>query len=493
MRRGTALVLGLAIAGAAEGRAQGYQLRLDSRYQAVSFRGLAFDSIPVAAAVVDGAGFRSADGFAVDCSTGTGFCYYFRPGSTRRGHPVSSAADLTVWGFGVAGLTLHAAGRAATDLATGAVWPGSTPDLLLHEAYLEYASPRWTGRLGRQPLIGRLGYQGFDGARGTVRVAALGIEVGGYGGFGLARAVGLPVTSPVLDPLDDFQPRDRQLIVGADLGWRRPGVDVRAEYRREVDPTPDYLVSERAAASAEVRVTSYLALSGGAEYDFANGWWGSGEVAAQLRGRAAYFTAEARRYRPFFDLWTIWGAFSPVPYRAVRGSGGLQPTNGLWLKASGERYWFDEAAAETPLVSAEDRGWRASGSASYAIDPRLTVELGIRGEYGPGASSRGIDGSATFQPSDNIILNLQAGALERPLEFRYSDARARWLQAGGDIRVTPRLRLVTDLTAVDERRERPDAAAFDLDQIRLSTRLVIDIGGAADRLPKAVRRSGAGQ
>jgi hypothetical protein len=362
--------------------------------------------------------------------------------------------------------------------------------VVLTEAYAEYAKSRVVGRLGRQLVTGRLGYQGFDGARATVRWGDTGFEVGGYGGIGLARAIALPVTSPALNPLDDFQPRDRQLMVGADLGFRRGRVDLRAEYRREVDPTPDYLVSERAAATADVRVAKRLRVSGAAEYDFANGWWGSAEVAANYLGDRHFLTAEARRYRPFFDLWTIWGAFSPVPYRSIRGSGGIQPVAGLWVRGGAERYWFDDAQTETPLVDVEDRGWRANGSASYAIDRRLTADLGLRAEFGPGASSRSIDAGVGFQASKALFLAARAGTLDRPLEFRYADARARWFQASGDLQVSPRLRFVTDLVVLAEERNRPDEAAFDLDQVRLSARVVMDLGSGADRLPPGRRPLG---
>ncbi|MFN0180248.1 MAG: hypothetical protein ACKVZ0_15720 [Gemmatimonadales bacterium] len=468
--------------------AQGYRLRVDSRFQSVSFRGIGLDSIPAASAITNpGSGPASPGGFAVDCSSGTGFCYFFRPAARRRGQPLTANADLTVWGFGVTGLTFHAAARGATDLSTGQAWPGTEPDLLLQEAYLDYASRTVRGRAGRQVVTGRLGYQGLDGARAEWRLPDQGLDIAGYGGFGLAQALAIPVTSPVLNPLDDFQPRDRQLVVGAEVGVRRGRIDVRAEYRREVDPTPDYLVSERAAATAEVQLASRFRLSGGAEYDFANGWWGTAEVGASYLGKRGYLSAEARRYRPFFDLWTIWGAFSPVPYRSLRASGGIEPVAGLWVRGSAERYRFDGAEAETGLAVAEDRGWRAAGNASYRIK-RLTVEAGLRSEFGPGASSRSFDGGLTFEASDAIILTARGGTLDRPLEFRYSDAQARWFAASGDVRLSNQVRLVTDLMAITEERDRPDAAAFDLDQVRLSTRLVVTFGSSADRLPPAVRR-----
>lgn len=472
--------------------AQGYRLRLEARYQSVSVRGVELDSIPIAQAVIrPGQGPTTPEGIAADCGVGTGFCYFFRPGNRRNGHPLATTADLTLWGLGLKGLTAHASGRLATDLATGVAWPATAPNVVLTESYAEYAGPRLLGRLGRQVITGRLGYQGFDGARATLRVASLGLQASAYGGWGLARAVAIPVTSPALNPLDDFQPRDRQLVVGAEIGVRHRVVDLAAEYRREVDPTPDYLVSERAAATASLRPAPRIRISGGAEYDFANGWWGSAEVGASYVTARLNLSAEARRYRPFFDLWTIWGAFSPVPYRSIRGSAAIEPVKGLWIRGLGERYWFDEAAAETPLATAEDRGWRAVGTAIFPVDRRWTVEAGLRAEFGPGSSSRTVDGAVSYAPTEALFLSARIGALDRPLEFRFTDARLNWASLTGDLKISDQFRLVADLGWFEDRRRRPDAAGFDLSQLRASTRLVVSIGSSADRLPPAVRRPAA--
>ena len=469
--------------------AQGYRLRLDARYQAVSFRGVELDSIPVSQVVQrPGQGPTSPDGFAVDCGTSTpGYCFFFRPGARLRGQPLTTTADLTAWGFGVPGLTIRASGRVATDLNDGAAWPATEPNLVVTEGYAEYASGTVSGRLGRQLVSGRLGYQGFDGARATYRASAAGLEVTGYGGWGLARAVAIPVTSPALNPLDDFQPRNGQLLVGADVSWRRRWFDLRGEYRREVDPKVDYFVAERAAASAEVYPLRKVRLAGGAEYDFANGWWGSAEASASYTERRWYGTVEARRYRPFFDLWTIWGAFSPVPFRSVRANAAVEPVKGLWIRGQGERYWFDEDGADTPLVTAEDRGWRAQVSASATVATRWTLEAGLRSEFGPGASSRTIDGGIVWRPSDAVLLAARGGTLDRPLEFRFSDARVDWVSVMGDVKLSSRFRLASDFGWFAESRRRPDAAAFDLNQVRVSTRLVVSFGSSADRLPRAVK------
>lgn len=464
--------------------AQGHRTRLDLRFQSVNYRGIQLDSIAADQVVLSpGSGPETPDGFAADCSGGSGYCYFFRPGAVQRARPVTSAFDVAAWGFGVRGLTAHASGRAAADAGPGESFPGASPGLLLTEAFLDYQGRRWGGRMGRQVVQGRLGYQGFDGARATFRTDGAMVEVSGYGGYGLARAVSLPVTSPVLNPLDDFQPRDRQLLVGMTGSVRHAWFDLSAEYRREVDPATDYFVSERAAWSAGIRPLPRVLISGGAEYDFANGWWGSAEASAAFQGDRVSAVVEGRRYRPFFDLWTIWGAFSPVPYRAVRGNVAVRPVEGVWLRAHGERYWFDESAAATPLAAAEDRGWRAGAAASYAVDRRWTVEAGLRGEFGAGAASRSVDATVAFAARPGVNLAAQAGRLDRPLEFRFSDARLNWVSLSADVELSSRVRFVADAGWYAEERSRPDAAAFDLDQLRIATRLELSFGGAGDRLP----------
>lgn len=488
-RRVVLAAMGLVPLGA-PALAQGYRLRLDTRYQAVSFRGLEADSVPAGAMVVrPGEGPVTPDGYAATCPIGGAWCFYFRPGERRQGHPVSGSADLTLWGLGVEGLTIRASGRWATDLSPAVDWPGTTPSAILTEGYAQYERRGLTARVGRQFEAGRLGYQGFDGARLTADGLLGGLELGAYGGWGLARGAALPVTSPALNPLDDFQPRDRQLVVGALLGVRHRWLDLRADYRREVDPVPDYLVSERASASLSLAPVRGWRLSGGAEYDFANGWWGSADATLGYTGDRFYASGGARRYRPFFDLWTIWGAFSPVPHRTIWGAGGFRPVRQLWLRLRGERYWFDEDEADSPLAQAEDRGWRISAGATATLSPRWTLDAGYHREHGVGAAVASLEGGATFTPRDGWTFSARAGSLARPLEFRYSASELRWYSVAGDVRLSNQWRVVTDLSWLTEDRDRPDAGAFDFNQLRLTSRLVLTIGSDADRLPPAVPRT----
>ncbi|HEY6207450.1 MAG TPA: hypothetical protein VIW28_00190, partial [Gemmatimonadales bacterium] len=427
--------------------AQGYRLRLDTRVQAVAYRGVALDSIAASDAVTGpGGGPVTPDGFAVICLSASGYCTYFRPGPVVHAAPVTTTADITVWGLGLPGVSVHATGRVSGNLSSVDNWPGTDSHVQLLEGYAQYAGERLTGQLGRQSVATRFGFTGFDGARLTVRDPQRGLEVTAYGGWGLARGVALPVTSPALNPLDDFQPRKRELVAGAGAGWITSRVDVRANYLREVDPTVDYFVSERAGVDVAIRPHAGWSLAGGADYDIAAGWWGSAEATASYLpagGRLAA-TLGVRRYRPHFDLWTIWGAFSPVPYRAVEGSVSFAPVTKLRLRARGQAYEFDPAEVSTPLVTYETSGWRFSWGATSTLSPRCTIDGGYHAEFGPGASSRGFEGAVAFTPGKFLALSVYGSTLDRPLEFRFDDASLKMFGLFAEYRAASRLRLQLD-------------------------------------------------
>jgi hypothetical protein len=487
---GLTIVLCVLAASAASG--QGYRFRLDTRYQLVAFRGVTRDSIPVASAVIGSTGgFETPDGFAVTCTPGTGFCNFFREGSRLASQPFVGTADFTVWGLGVPGLSVRGNARWGTDLGNGDFWPGTEPALQVLEGYAEYSTPSLTGRLGRQHVTSRFGWTGFDGAALTGRLARQGLELTAYGGWGLARSLDVPVTSPSLDPLNEFQVPERQLTAGAILGWRSRRADLQAEYRREVDPSVDLFVSERAGLSAVLRPSDRVTVTGGTEYNLAEGWWGTSDLVVRYGGTRLNADAGVRRYRPFFELWTIWGAFSPVPYTALDGSVALAIRR-IRLRASGERYWFDDTEAETGLASFRDDGWRQSFSVSARVSARLALDAGYHRDFGPGASSRTWDGRVTWLPTPAVTLSAFGSSLTRPLELRFDDARVYAVGIDAAFRASERLRIVVAGAQYFESRRRPDAAAFDWNQFRLNAQVTWTFGSDADRLrlPPAIRGAG---
>ena len=476
--------------------AQGYRLRIDSRVQAVSFRGVTLDSIAVTDTVTGpGGGPATSDGFAVTCLQGDTVCHYYRPGPVRRVAPLATVADLTLWGLGVPGLSARVAARFGFDLGDADVWPGSDPAVQLLEGYVEYATPLATARLGRLVTTSRLGYEGFDGGQVVLRDERRGLELNGYAGWGLSRGVALPVTSPALNPLDDFQPRRRQIVAGGGAGWRTVWFDVRADYLREVDPEVHYFVSERVGLQAVVRPTKGVTLQGGSDWDIAAGSWGSAEASVGYARSRVNATLGARRYHPHFALWTIWGAFSPVPYHATFGQVSVRATEWLDLRARGERYGYEPADVSTALVESERDGWRWELGGTATVVERITLDAGYHAAFGPGASSAGIAGSITYAPRSRLFVTLRGSTLQRPLEFRFNESKL-WtvgLEAQSD--VMPLLRVGGGVVYYNEGRHRPDAASFDWNQVRLSARAVLSLGKGADlgSLPPLGRRPPGGR
>lgn len=474
--------------------AQSWRLRLDARGQMVAFRGVDLDSV-LADAVVPGptGGPVSPDGIVARCTPTSPFCYFFRPGASQRGGPAVTSADLTLWGLGVSGLRVRVHTRAGVDLGSSDVWPGVDPAVQLIEGYAEYAARSITGRVGRQLVSNRLGWVGFDGGRVTAHAPGWGVDGELYLGWGLGQATALPVTSPALNPLDDFQPRSRQLLFGGAVGWRGEGADVRLDYQREVDRDTRHFWSERIALSAGWRVARRWTVAAGTEYDLSNSWFGTSELNVRYTSRAVSAMAEVRRYRPFFPLWTIWGAFSPVPYRAARGSVWVSPWKRLQLRASTEYFAFADAEAETPLVRIDDDGWRTGVGATYSPSDRWSFEAGYRLEYGPGASVDGFEGTVTYRGIRDVTLSAYGATLTRPLEFRLDQAELRVLGVDAGWQARDRLRVAFGGAYYHEDRGRPDAAAFDWNQLRLHARVTWSLASGPDPspLPPAIHRGPA--
>jgi hypothetical protein len=489
VRLGLAL-WGLACLHPAAAVAQGYRLRLDSRLQHAAYRGVQVDSIPLGEVIVGpGGGLVTPDGFAVRCGVGAAFCRYFPPGPIRKASPMVTSADITLWRLGLPGLSIRASGRLGVDLGDEDLWPGTSPDLQLIEGYAEYAARRGSARLGRQLLSNRLGLIGFDGVRASGRLLEPGLQLEAYAGLGLARASALPVTSPALDPLDEFQPRRRGLLVGGAVGYGRRGVDLRLDYQREVGRDPNVLFAERIALSGSVQPLPQWSLTAGADYDLANTWVGNADATVRFTSRQVTAQAGLRQYRPHFDLWTIWGAFSPVPYHAVHGTVWLTPVPPLQLRGRWERFAFSEAEVSTGLVQVDDDGWRLGVGATYTPLAGLTLDLGYHEEYGPGASSNGVDGNVSWRALPTLALSAYGSTLERPLEFRFNEADVRVFGLEAEWEPTDRLRLALGGAHYQEDRERPDAATLDWNQTRLHGRVTMFFGSGADRtpLPPALR------
>lgn len=479
-----ALALGLLAQGAPLA-AQGYRVRLDTRAQSLTVRGLTIDSV-LRTNVVTGpnGGFMTADGIAVTCPGAAAYCTFFRPGPEVKGGPVTGTASATFWGFGVPGLQFNLQARASGDL-TQNTWFGTEPPLQLLEAYAAYTRGGVTAQLGRTHDYNRLGWIGFDGAKLEVRPFGRTLRLFGYGGRGLARTFPLPVTAAELNPLGDTLalPNRNEIVLAGGVGWFFPAFQGRVLYQREDRSGENATVSERIAADWSVGVPSQqVTLSGGGDYNVATDEWGKADLALSYltTDRRLRFTVGGRRYRPYFDLWSIWGAFSPVAYSLGYGSAAWQVVQGVEIRGRGELYGFDQPNTSTPLVGVEDHGWRGSLSASVLRFTNWSFDLGYQRDIGPGASSQNIDAAATYRATPALLLTVEGARMVRPLEYRFDDARLWSYGLRIDYEAMKGLRLIGDARGYNEDRNRPDAAALSWSQLRLNLGASMEFGSGSD-------------
>jgi hypothetical protein len=499
--------LGMLASFAGPLRAQGYRVDLDARVQGLSYRGWQLDSIPIGSVVTGSGGLLyTPDGIGVTCRAGDSVCTYYAAGAKINALPAVLTADFAVWDFGVKGLRLEGNGRLLTDFKDGPVlnqasqdaqpaWPGAQPELQLTEAYLAYDGEWFSGRGGRMTSISRFGYTGFDGAQ--LRVAEPKGRVGLTGRFGwaLARGALVPWTDASLNPLAEYRLGEREKVWGMDLDWNLPFVRGRVLYERQwvSDSGVTTTSSELVGGDLTLRLHPSVTLAGGLDYDMA---WGSvgnveGALTAILPKRFGNVTLGGRRYRPRFPLWSIWSAFSPVPYNAFYGQVGIYPIPRVQVRGRLESYSYDETGASTALVRVESDGWRYGLGATYRHSANLHATLDYQAGLGAGAQALTIDGGVFWRPLPRLGLRASGAYVERSLELRYADATLWQLGLDADASVYQGLRAFGGAWYVNEERERDvDTAGFDWNQFRFHVGLRYGFGSTVDRpsLPPAILR-----
>lgn len=490
-----------ALAAAALARpaaAQGYRATLDLRAQSVSYRGWQLDSIPGSAAVTGPTGGQeSPDGFAVSCSgdPNADQCFYYRPGARLNAAPMVLVTDLTAWGFGIKGLSARANMRFNYQLGDAA-YPNMEPTLQLYEGYLDYQHQWFALRGGRQIVSNRLGWAGFDGGLGALRDQKHGAEIAGYAGWGLARSSAVGINNPLTAPLNDFIPPERHLLVGAYGSLRTGPADLRFDWQRQFDLATDYLISDLLSGSATIRPARHFALTGGVDYDLAQGRWGSADATLRYTAARVQVSGGYRRYFPRFDLYSVWAAFSPVPWNGVQGSIVVSPLKWLQLRGRGEYIKFEDAGASTPNYTALDDGYRTSFGGTVSLVRNFTLDAGYNLEKVTGAWISGADATVAWTPTGALRFRLYGAYAQRPLEYRYDASTAKWIGVDADARFAERFSVGFSLVQMYEQRDRPDAAAFDWNQTRLMGRLSYFFSSREPDhrgLPDAVKRMPSSQ
>lgn len=322
-------------------------------------RSLRTRTVPMSELPGDGFVREVEPGRWVECDPGDSTCTWYETGDALSSTPITQ--DLAVSGWAPGGLRAMVRVRWRDDLAGSRLeWPRHDDHLDVLDAFGEWA-PSWGWlRAGRQAERSGLGHHRFDGLAASVRSGVL--RAHGYGGVSLVRGLDQGLDGDALQALTDLVPDERTWVVGGGLAgrWSRH-LSVTADYRRRIRDDRLGLFSERVSADATGRWRAW-SLRGTLERDLSTQEWN--ELGAWMTTpRYAGFQAEvfARRHHPFFELWTIWNAFSPVGFDESgltlrhRTPGGEGQTQAMF-----RRRQYGETNTGLLFAPVRDDGWHAS-------------------------------------------------------------------------------------------------------------------------------------
>ncbi len=408
----------------------------------VELRPLRIDSVLSSTTTGDALLRRAPDGRTVECVDPAPYCYVYGSGTTASSAPALQDLRVSAWGFG-RGVRFYADVRGRAVVAgSNSLWPQANDHFDALEAYLELERPRYRVRAGRQWDVSGLTFNNFDGASVLLRpTRALSVEA--YGGWTLENGLNEPVTSGALAAVEPFAPESRGVLLGLRAQARPvPALSLSGVYERTIAANRNGLYSERAATNGMLR-GDRMSFDWAAQLDLATA------DLNELRGQFHYtlnprvtVRAFARRHRPYFDLWTIWGAFGAVGY--VDGGAGAS-----WRRGDGavtfdgqvsRRHYLDTDVAVdfAPLHSS---GWSLNGSGAVRLAPQWAVDAqyGLDLGFGTARSRAGLQLRRSLADGNSVALS--GTAFQTADELRVRSGTVVGIGLDGALRLNSRSRL----------------------------------------------------
>jgi hypothetical protein len=465
--------------------AQSARVTAVTSLQAVDLRPFVEDSVPIGSTSGDGPYRLLADGRLVRCVEGEAWCRFRRSGERTTAYPATQDLQVTAWGFGE-GVSVHSHVRARAAIGDDLTWPRAGDHFDALAAWLEVDRQRFRARLGRQWAVSGLGVYNFDGAALLARRGTLSVEA--FGGRSLVSGLNESHAGSALGGVNDLPPDESGYLMGARAAWRLAGGRaVSAVYQRNIRADRAGLYSERMSVDAVARVSGF-SVDAGVAYDLLATEVNEARagVSRELPANVS-LTVDVRRYRPFFEAWTIWGAFSPVAYDEGRATVGWRAEDGvLRIDARGgwRRYGETDAGLEsTPLRTS---GWRAGVSAEWMRGRALLAHADYNIDVGFGASRSDAVAGVRWTPDERVTVGGTLSALQNIYEFRIGTGRIYGAGIEGSMRVSRDARLVVN-AAFHAHRSSNGAPVTNWGQRRIATRLEWTLGG--DPGAQAIRRA----
>lgn len=403
-------------------------------------------------------------------------CEYLVSRSVERTAIATQDLRFTAWGFGVRGLSATFQARGRESLAGDFSWPRSTDRFDLMVGYVELAREHFDVRLGRQRVRSGLGFSSYDGL--SVDADPLEwLSVEGYGGRSLARGLHDP-RHEALEGLTTFLPdRNAYLLGGAARVDPTPRASLQARYQREIWSDRSALVSERASFDVRTSVLRPLSLEGSADWDIGFDRLGKSRINLSLpvAGGDVKAEVEGRHYVPYFEMWTIWGFFSPVGYDEVKGRVRWTARRDLSLWGSAGRRWYGDSNVTGFGRPLTDTGWRFSVGGRWRPDP-VSLAGSYRMEKTPGAFLSAGSVTARWSRGDWLDVSVRGSASQQIEEYRIGEGMVAGGGFDANVKVAQGLTVAGGLELY--RRffdNRP--SAVDWNQLRAWTRVRVGVGG----------------
>jgi hypothetical protein len=435
---------------------------------------MVLDSVPIGAVPGEGSQRTLQDGTRVTCADD--FCRYFRSGEEFGVAPFIQDLELTAW-TGIEGLSARAHVRIREPLGETEFWPRHDQQFDALSAYLEYRRSFYNLKAGRIWQTTALGFYNYDGGSLGIR-APQNVNVDIYGGMSLVRGLNQYHTTDLISSVEPLGPEDDATIYGVHARWNPvPAFSTSLTYQREDATDSGDLYSERIAGSARLlvgRATVDLEL----KHDLASETTNLARVrlaaplVAGLRG-----SAEIKAYVPYFDFWTIWGAFSPVGYDEVRARlDWIAPTGRISLRVYGSfREYGDAEVSESQAYDVEDGSFRMGAGGRYTLDEKTIIDGEYRYDTGFGSDRSGGDFSIQRFFEKDTFLALRGTAFESFSEFTVGSGTVYGGGIQGGMPVGPAKVQANAMFYKHVQSDRP--SIMDLNQARLNLILEIPIGG----------------
>lgn len=456
-------------------RAQGIRVSGVTSMQGVDLRPLIDDSVAIGSTAGTGPYRVLPDGRLVRCVDGEAYCRFRSSGARELVAPVVQDLRAVAWGFG-RGISAQAHVRARGSLGGSPVrWPRADDAFDAIEAWVEIDRGPARARLGRQWAAGGLGVFNYDGASLLLRRGSARLEA--FGGRSLVAGLHEPVSGTELGAIDDLPPDENGWLLGLSatsrIGARG---SLGATWQRVIRGDRAALYSERVAADASWRALGALASASLAwDVSAAEVNDASLQVTRAIAGGVTG-TLEARRHRPFFESWTIWGAFSPVAFDEVSATVSWRNRVGsLGADIRGARRRYDETNAGLETTPLKRDGWRAGAGAQWQPRERWLAYASYDVDIGFGASRSDIVTGARWMPDESCWLGIAASGLQHIYEFRVGTGRVNGVRLEGGTRIASDARVVVDAALYAHRLSNAGSSP-NWSQRRVSMRLEWTVG-----------------